>query len=358
MVPGRRGRPTQEVSDSREERFLQEIIAHPKDDLLRLAFADWLEEGRPNDDDPDRATVKAESEQANADRARAEFIRVQLGLTNGTDEYGNVPTDAEREETQQRLEGREDALLPAERGQWAEALQECGVEYMEEVEFRRGLPYHVTIPAQAFLDHAEQLFALAPIQSVCLTRIRGETQLQALAASPHLARLTTLALWGNHIDDDGVAILARSPRLANLTALDLGANLIGSRGAVALANSPHLARLTTLALWGNHIGNDGAASLADSEHLARLSRLYLAGNVINDAGAHSLAASPHLASLTTLDLRNNRIGSAGMEALATSPHLGNLTSLDLDGNNIPRPVLESVQQIMTARRQPRAGSSG
>src|SRR5262249_53149960 len=54
--------------------------------------------------------------------------------------------------------------------------------------------------------------------------------------------------------------LAASPHLAHLTSLDLAAvnpdaNRVGDAGAIALATSPHLTRLTRLNLDGNPIGS-------------------------------------------------------------------------------------------------------
>src|SRR5438270_23243 len=47
----------------------------------------------------------------------------------------------------------------------------------------------------------------------------------------------------------GVEALAASPQLARLTELDLHSNDIGEAGAQALATSPHLASLTRLTWW-------------------------------------------------------------------------------------------------------------
>jgi hypothetical protein len=63
------------------------------------------------------------------------------------------------------------------------------------------------------------------------------------------------------------APLAASPHLAGLTTLDLGWNQIGDAGAQALAASPHLANLTELGLYNNRIGEAGAQALAASPQL-------------------------------------------------------------------------------------------
>ena len=55
--------------------------------------------------------------------------------------------------------------------------------------------------------------------------------------------------------------LARSARLAGLEALCLSENVIGPAGAQALAESPHLGRLASLAAWAAAIGNAVARAL-------------------------------------------------------------------------------------------------
>ena len=66
----------------------------------------------------------------------------------------------------------------------------------------------------------------------------GHAGVEALAASPQLARLTTLDLAENQISEAGARALAASPHLTRLTTLELGANQIGDAGVQALAASP------------------------------------------------------------------------------------------------------------------------
>src|SRR5437660_498252 len=62
-----RRRGTRRVGGMSADAFLRDIREHPDDDAVRLIYADWLEE-------------HARTE---ADRARAELIRVQCRLTAG-----------------------------------------------------------------------------------------------------------------------------------------------------------------------------------------------------------------------------------------------------------------------------------
>jgi uncharacterized protein (TIGR02996 family) len=347
-----------------EASLLQGIREHPDDNTLRLVYADWLEE---------RA--------APGDLARAEFIRVQIALETKKTHTGRQVD----EKLHRSLMARGDQLLKEHKKEWVRPLIEAGAE---RVGFQGGLACDVDISADNFLRNAEQLFALAPVQSMHIIGRPSPKQIRKLAASPHLAHLTSLGLADTAIGDDGAQALAGSPHLAglkslylghcgidadgvralaasphlaglerlylggneigdagaalvadssslkHLTELDVGANAISDAGAAALAASSRLAGLKKLYLWSNDIGDAGAAALARSPHLAHLTLLGLADTAIGDDGAQALAASPHLAGLTDLDLKDNHITDVGVQALAASPHLAGLKSLYLEGNDI------------------------
>src|SRR5437868_5364079 len=83
-----------------EDAFWKAVLADPDDDLPRLAFADWLEESGDEDE-----------------RARAEFIRVQLELAKipAADPWDPAPPDSPRV---QHLREREEQLLQCYRRKW------------------------------------------------------------------------------------------------------------------------------------------------------------------------------------------------------------------------------------------------
>jgi uncharacterized protein (TIGR02996 family) len=290
-----------------EEGLLAAIVGTPGDDLPRLAYADWLEE-------------HGQSE-------RAELIRVQLELARLPPGDGRGPA----------LRRREQQLLEAHAAEWAPPLP----AWASRPEYRRGLVGQVTARAADFLAGAEELMRRVPLEGARLTEVRDPA---ALAASAHLAHLSSLDLSYNEIGAEGAAALAASPHLAHLASLALTCNEIGPEGAAALVASPHLARLSSLELGSNSIGPAGAAALAASPHLAHLDSLSLGGNRIGAAGAAALAASPHLARLTGLYLGDNEIGAAGARALAASPHLARLTQLFLIDNGIGASAAQALEQ--------------
>jgi uncharacterized protein (TIGR02996 family) len=309
-----------------EAAFLHDILLHPEDDGPRLIYADALEDrGDP----------------------RGELIRLQCQLDRL--EQGDSQGPALRQ--------RAHALLRQHRGSWLGFLGEGSDTCWR---FRRGFLDEVCLEAAVFLHRAGELFRLAPLlrhlrlwgARRCLSDLAasphlaqlstldltankiGDEGVKALVASPHLAQLTTLLLARNEIGQDGGQWLASSPHLARLSTLDLTSNTIGATGAQALAASPHLTQLTTLRLVLNRIGAAGAQALASSPYLVRLSTLDLDSNEIGDEGAGALAASPPLARLATLVLAGNEITATGAQALAASPHLTHLSTLDLSHNEI------------------------
>src|SRR5262245_51944936 len=106
-----------------EQSLLSEVAAHPDDDAPRLVYADWLE--------------------ARGD-ARREFIRLQREL---------VRMD-EDDERRHLLQEREAALHAEHGAAWVRPMR----KYVGRVEFRRGFPEQVTLPAKKFLEHAEKIF--------------------------------------------------------------------------------------------------------------------------------------------------------------------------------------------------------
>ncbi|HEY7311627.1 MAG TPA: TIGR02996 domain-containing protein [Gemmataceae bacterium] len=281
-----------------EEDWLRQIAADRDNDGLRLVFADWLEE--------------------HGDAARAEFIRL-AALPEKTPEYW-------------ALRKRESDLLREHRAAW---LRDLWVAPRNQCVFRRGFVDEITCKSSRWLQGAGRLLRVCPLLQSLTLRITKTNDVIKLASSPHLTRLTTLALRGvADIDEAGVKALASSPYLAQLLTLDLGGRKIGDTGAAALASSTPRPRLNVLILWFNSIGDAGASALAASPYLKRLTTIDLSANNIGNVGASALAASPRLARLATLRLAHNRIGDVGMSALGSSPYLARLTRLDLDANRI------------------------
>jgi uncharacterized protein (TIGR02996 family) len=197
--------------------FLRAIRESPDDLGLRLIFADWLEE----QGDP-----------------LADFIRRQCAAE---------PRRAD-EKRFCGLTVEEGEIVQEHRAEWLGPLADLMEEpWGSPFFFRRGLVEGVALPADTFLDRANEFREWCPVlQEVTLFGVRGsgarlalcphleglpslrladwpsEEDAEALAGSAHLAGLRTLTLWlGGRHDDSVCRAFARSGSLAGLRELVL-----------------------------------------------------------------------------------------------------------------------------------------
>lgn len=234
--------------------FLNAIHANPDDDLVRLVYADWLDE----QDQPERA----------------EFIRVQVRLEEirrtirQPDEdhlhYLSVhsrssgvwccPGDsAERRE----LAFRYRSLLDAHEAEWLAPFREV---LHNEWYWSRGFLDVVQVAPEALAESAEELFGSHPIRRLILT---GPGQhVGALAAIPNDNCLASADLIYNDLDPDALRALTRFKHLAGLTELNLAFCGLRDSAVDFLCGEPFFQRLT-LGLCGNPFTDDGRQRLRD-----------------------------------------------------------------------------------------------
>jgi uncharacterized protein (TIGR02996 family) len=246
-----------------EHVFLQSILEQPDDDMARLAYADWLmERGDP------------------AGAARGEFIQIQCQLARREGTAEDRDRWAEAAARTPELQARAQALLDRYGAAWAAPVRGL----VDAYEFRRGFVECVTLSAQAFLAHAQELVQRTPLRHVHFTYTPGA--IRTLAGVPQLARLTGLGFRRNFLGTPGVRILLESGHLKRVTSLDLSSNHLTDSAALLLAHSPVLASLTELNLSYNNLTVAGVRALTGSPHWGRVRKLDLAGNPGVDA--HSL----------------------------------------------------------------------
>jgi uncharacterized protein (TIGR02996 family) len=279
--------------------LLAAVVASPRDDAPRLAYADAIE-----------AT----------DKDRAELIRSQVALAR--------PRKLSAEE-RTRLRKRVRELITNRGKGWCDELPALeGITWRED--FTRGFVSFCQAADEAtFRREADAIFAATPIEALYFPSGLDNAEVKRLARCPHLANLRTLRAWNGKITGTGVRALADSRYLRRLRSLDLTQNKIGSDGLIALAHSTALRSLTGLHLYGNQIDDAGIIDLATSPLAARLRQLNVGGSEATDAAARALAESPALAHLLVLDINNSSIGDAGLMFLAHSPHLTRLRELYL-----------------------------
>jgi uncharacterized protein (TIGR02996 family) len=370
--------------------LLEELIHHPEDDAPRLILADWWDDwGSP------------------ADRARAELIRLQIqrerrpgiGQSLTTSATGITPPRSPGSSSAELLQ-REEGLIRAHDDLWRRELpQRGGIRW--STEYTRGFVEQFTADSpQAFLQHAPDLFAAAPVRSARILRLTTREDLLSLFRSPWLQRLHELDLGRNHLDppmqsafaefpllprleslllhhtdlgagglesllrgpglprlkelylagnqirDTSLAVLSRSDCFPALELLDLRDNRFGSGGLYLLAQSPALQGLRHLWLVNNWIGDSGLAALCDAgvSRLPHLESLWLNWNSVGDRGAAVLARDPARTALRDLDLRDCHIEDAGGLALAHSPWLENLHSLQMSGNRFSTATVRALRE--------------
>jgi uncharacterized protein (TIGR02996 family) len=244
-----------------EETFLQQILEQPDDEVVRLAYADWLLERG----DPVRV-------------ARGEFIQVQCQFARRAEGGGN-PAEWIDSGRLPELKAREQALLAAFGETWSAPVKKLLGRVGIACEFRRGFIEAVSVESSAFLNKAAELFQLAPIRHMRFTT--GWSK--ALADSPHLARLAGIDLQRQNIGDAGLRLLLAARHLGNLQTLDLSYNRLTDAGATALAGSRLLGQLSTLNLAYNQLSMQGVRTLYESPHWGRVRTLTLTGNTRTDA---------------------------------------------------------------------------
>ena len=185
---------------------LDAVIAAPDNDAPRVAYADAI---------------------AATDPDRAELIRLQLALTRWRKTHEDPP-----ERTAASTRSR--VLLDKHKAEWSATVGPL----VAGCAFLRGFVELVALDATRFLSIAPALYKLAPIRHLDLSGVKPVAA--ALFASPHLARIESLSLLRNSLDDADVELLANSPNLGHLTWLDLGLNAITAAGLDSLAASTRL----------------------------------------------------------------------------------------------------------------------
>jgi uncharacterized protein (TIGR02996 family) len=162
------------------------ILADPDDMGLRLRYADAIEPS-----DPDHAELI---------RAQIEYDRAKIAGTPIAPELSR------------RMRGLAVRLEPRLGAVTAGLVDDFGV--------RRGFAELIELPGASFLDRGAEIYRRVPVRHVLLTGVSPDL-VGAIAASPLLARLTSLGLDYNPIGDDGLRALLASPHLRRLRWLGL-----------------------------------------------------------------------------------------------------------------------------------------
>jgi uncharacterized protein (TIGR02996 family) len=291
--------------------FFRAIEADPADDTPRLVYADWLDEHARTD----------------ADRARAEFVRVQCELARDPDS----PRRAE-------LAARERELLsfaPAWAGSWRTALV--------EPTYRRGFLDPVAVAGDAFANCASLLADLTPLHHLRLVRVRG--QMTPVVACPQLASVRRLSLCHAWVRNVEITAFAASPHLGSLRSLDVSHNQVGITGATDLAVA-RMPELRELDVERNPLKDRGLLAVAQADW-PKLESLDASECGLTDAGVIALAESPLIPRLVWLRLsRNAGVTTAAWARLAQAP-LARLERLELN-SVVPDDAIDDAAEALAA----------
>jgi len=216
--------------------FISAILANPEDDLLRLIYADWLEE--------------------NGECVPAAFIRVQCQLArlDATDPYAKELLELEQQQRSLRYDHIDATHLHAMGFRVLGNSNDNRVTSIPladsstiSVLFNRGLIEAVDVydgesGAKRFVDNAEDLLSHDPvtrlkfvplcpyevssyytqeIEYARTTPISDDT-LGRLLRVDHMRQVRDLDLSGNPLDEEAVRLLTSSPHLSNLRMLRVG----------------------------------------------------------------------------------------------------------------------------------------
>jgi uncharacterized protein (TIGR02996 family) len=277
-----------------DEAFLRAICDNPDDDLPRLIYADFLDE--------------------HDDGERAELIRVQCELARPVGDSQRFA----------KLVVRSEQLLLNHRRRWLGPLD----EFVRDAVFRRGFVEQISLSARSFLVHAETIWRSAPVRWLTIQEDAWE-EIDKLAASPHLGRVSRLSLRDNHLESYETGALLKSPHLTRLIELDLSGNRLDTYALRSLAECPALPSLRRLEIGENAVASEGLIALAESPYFRGLRLLNVEAANIGAAGVEALACQGGLPNLEALDLSSNRIGRRGLRALIHGPGLQRLRRLTL-----------------------------
>lgn len=296
-----------------EAGFVDRILAAPEDDAPRLEYADWL---------------------ASRDDPRGEFIRLDITMDRASmtsPGYGD-------------LRRRHEEYLNRHEKAWLQPLRDLGLRLKAAggyttAGFSRGFVEWLSVSKAGVVPQkADQLFQAFPLLRN-LSFDKGTVDVEALAASPWLARLTTLSLYSDTVDAKGLRALADSPHARNLRKLSLQGNEIGPAGVATLIASPHLMGLSELSLNYCKVGHEGLSKFLVPNAFPSLKVLDLSSNDLCPASPEGLLAGKalaklHLPKLEELSLEGNDLGPETLEGMTQWPQLTTLTRLNLDLNNL------------------------
>ena len=267
--------------------LLAAILAHPDEDTPRLAYADWLDE----------------HSEAESDRARAEFIRLQIEQARGI-------SDARRRKA---VEARCAELERNRRPRWLQPVWKAVGVGDVVPEFRRGFVEQIHGPSDA-PTWVVPFLMLYPVQEVEFQghpTVPDSDAWAELAASPLLAGVRGLCF--ESLSVPVARAFFPSPHLTGLRSLDAG--WAPAESVEAIVQSPTANHLRELRLSSGYSGTatpgSGLRAVLSGTWPA-LEELRLHQLVMDDGGLQQLIAAGR--GWKRLQVSSDDITSTGVRA--------------------------------------------
>jgi uncharacterized protein (TIGR02996 family) len=271
-----------------------DIAAQPREDALRLIYADWLEDHGHGE--------------------RATFLRRSLAREQALAQ--SAPWQA--------LQAECDELVRVHGDVWFGALRQCAYRW----ELAGGLVDRIAVDVEGFVRWGERLVREAPTAEWTV-QYGNWSGLRRFVACEALSQVRRLVLEGDFLGE-AVQILSTCKRVTNLRSLDLAELGLRQTGVRTLVLSQYLRELRHLNLSANDMTGSSVALLASTRAFPRLEALSLAENAqVGDAEVRALTYSAHLTHLNRLCLAGTSITSETAEILEGWPRLGELRYLDV-----------------------------
>jgi uncharacterized protein (TIGR02996 family) len=205
--------------------IFQKICETPENDELRLQYARLIEPSDPE---------------------HAELIRFQI----------EVAADRRQGSRYYGLETKERHLLEANRARWAHNIAKVSAHGQpEQIEFDRGFPAHIRMHPEMFVEYADVVFRLAPVQHIDFIKPYGEDgelltdedgnlvpfPLDRVLSCPQLSRLESVGFVNVKLElgfpdaPGDVAKIARCPHLTRCVYLNFAFTTVTEDDYLALA---------------------------------------------------------------------------------------------------------------------------
>ena len=142
-----------------------------------------------------------------------------------------------------QLQGDTHAVVPAG------ASQPFASWEARDLIFRNGFAEGMSLAGRCFINLGAELLRFTPLRELRLVAIAPF--MSELANCPHLSRIESLNLWGNHIEAEGVRHLVTSPFLTRLRHLNLRRNSLDAEAIRELQTAPWFVQLESIDLTEN-----------------------------------------------------------------------------------------------------------